>query len=328
MFLFKKPGFQSPTMVGRESRVREATNYSRKSERDLCRDRILLDRKEQKLLNDVKRLLAKNDVHNARLVATQIAAYRRLVERNYESSVMIATKVQTISSHHKINRAEVETIKGIKHCNKGQTMETVISLEHKYDQRMKQFEEMEDIMTEGMDEVYQRVPLLFGKDEQPRYTVQQHVVDSIMRQAISEKRQYREYFEYDQEMPGKQTGKIVLNFRVVTQDMLSASLYIDTLEISVDMLKRSLIKDPVAAAQLNIANPSQYTHEVFLGHAKPFVLGNFYAPQLAGEESNGTFHPFEISESLLNLGLRTGDTVWVYLRDLDKCEKESDSIKR
>jgi len=68
-------------MVGREKRVKDMTRFSRITQRDLERDRLLLDRHEHRLLTDVKRLIRKNDLHNARLVATQIAVYRRLVER-------------------------------------------------------------------------------------------------------------------------------------------------------------------------------------------------------------------------------------------------------
>lgn len=317
--------FYSPTMVGREHRVRDMTNFSRRTDRDLARDRMFLEQRERKLLNDVKRLVHKNDIHNARLVATQIAVYRRLVERNYESAVIIATKLQTVSSNHKINRAEVETIKGMKHANKGRTAQSVEAHEWKYDQRMKSYESMEEIMTEGMDDVYHDVPLLFASDDQPRYTVQQMVVDSIMKQAITDSSHVREYFEYDTE-PSRR--RIQLSLKVVGNRYASASLSVDTLELSVDMLKRCLIKDGHVLEQLELTDASPQRFEFLPRNVRPFSLGRLKGArggdgngegEIGGDEgsdddstSESAFRAFPHAESLKNLGIRNGETIWVH----------------
>lgn len=63
-------------------------------------------------LTECKRLAKKGDMTGARLVANQVARYRRLHDRNLESSVLIGTKAQAMVSDHKVNKAEIETVKG------------------------------------------------------------------------------------------------------------------------------------------------------------------------------------------------------------------------
>jgi hypothetical protein len=80
----------------------------------------------------------------ARLVANQIASYRRLHDRNLASSIMIGTKTQSMVSDHKINKAEVETIKGFSYANMFESFESVAHRERKYAWRMDAINQMEN----------------------------------------------------------------------------------------------------------------------------------------------------------------------------------------
>ncbi|KAJ1563327.1 hypothetical protein HK405_002458, partial [Cladochytrium tenue] len=57
-----------------------------------------------------------------------------------------------MASNHKINRAEVEAIKGAKFANLEDSLESAAARERKYAQRLGVYEEMERIMNEGLDE--------------------------------------------------------------------------------------------------------------------------------------------------------------------------------
>lgn len=59
----------------------------------------------------MKKLCQKGDVRNARILAGQIAHYRKIGQRNMEASAAIGTRAQLMLSSHRTNRAEMEAIK-------------------------------------------------------------------------------------------------------------------------------------------------------------------------------------------------------------------------
>lgn len=85
---------------------------------------------------ECKRLAQKGDMHGARLISNQIARYRRIHDRNLESSVLIGTKSQAMVSDHKVNKAEVETIKGFTYANTYESFERAEAREQRYAFRM------------------------------------------------------------------------------------------------------------------------------------------------------------------------------------------------
>ena len=93
----------------------------------------------------MKKCAAKGDIASARLIADQITRYRQVSLRNFDASVEIATRAQVMVSNHKINRAEVEAIKGIKYANAEEDLETTRRREQKYAIRMEYHQELEDI---------------------------------------------------------------------------------------------------------------------------------------------------------------------------------------
>lgn len=92
---------------------------------------------------ECKRLAQKGDLHGARLVANQIAKFRTLSNRNLESSILIGTKMQTMVSDHKVNKAEVETIKGFAYANMFESFATAESREARYAWRMNAINHLE-----------------------------------------------------------------------------------------------------------------------------------------------------------------------------------------
>jgi hypothetical protein len=128
-------------------RLKEAKTHSERSQRDLARDRMNLERKEKQLLQECKRLVKKGDMHGARLIANQIARFRRLQDRNLESSVLIGTKAQAMVSDHKVNKAQVETIKGFAYANIYENFQRLESREQRYSYRMGAINHLENSST-------------------------------------------------------------------------------------------------------------------------------------------------------------------------------------
>lgn len=85
----------------------------------------------------------KGDTNGARLVATQIARYRQLQDRNLESSIRIGTKTQAMVSDHKVNQAEVETIKGYAYANMFESFSRAEAREKRYSWRMNAINQLE-----------------------------------------------------------------------------------------------------------------------------------------------------------------------------------------
>ncbi|KAI9146057.1 hypothetical protein BKA69DRAFT_1047158 [Paraphysoderma sedebokerense] len=306
------PNFKSVSMVARDQRIKEAKNFADRScQRDLTRDRSYLERKEAKLLADIKRHALKGDLHGARLLAKQIAIYRRISERNFEASVSIATKMQMMSSNHKVNQAEMEAVKGISYANANRTVFGVEMKEQKAAMKMEEFETMEDIMNEGMDEIYNldwADPSQEGASSSSNKiksaTVYEIEIDSIMNQALDPKRS-REYFNYHMDDTSKTKAKRALHFHLLDSPTTSCTIYIDTLDLSVDMVKRAICKDPFAIQQLNLHIPNPNAKgkaSALVGAAKPFAIGKLV---------DGEFHALCISASLKGEGVRSGDVLYI-----------------
>ena len=59
----------------------------------------------------IRQLGKKGEMYKVRVVASQVAHYRQLSDKNFERDAMIGTRAQLMKSNHKINKAEVEAIK-------------------------------------------------------------------------------------------------------------------------------------------------------------------------------------------------------------------------
>ncbi|KAI8621906.1 hypothetical protein BC830DRAFT_1092128 [Chytriomyces sp. MP71] len=147
--------FSSGKMTRKDERLKEARINVERCNRALNRDRVDLDRKEKHLMDQIRQFAGKGDLVKARIAARQISHYRTASDRNYESAAIIQTRAQLMVSNHKINQAKVEALKGANYACMEDTIDTIMAREMKYAQMMNIQEEMERIMNEGMDDVYE-----------------------------------------------------------------------------------------------------------------------------------------------------------------------------
>ncbi|KAJ3147681.1 hypothetical protein HDU86_007930 [Geranomyces michiganensis] len=348
------------SMFHRDKRLREARINADRAQRELRRDRGDLERKERYLLSQLRTYAAKGDIHKAKCLAHQVTHYRVASDRNFEAGVMIDTRAQLMVSNHVVNRAEIEAIKGIRHANKGETVETVQKRHYKYDQRMDMYETMEDIMSEGMDDIYE-----WGETHRPRGQEFSQEADSALRQGADSK-WGREYFERDSAFirggpagHNADSSSLHINLRLFTPNAAAAdrltpltlksprhtdgtlyksmrapttpgaSVAIPTLDISVDMLHRILSKDPHAVRSLGLQSEDATTgtrkknpwrgsvYDTIFGTARAFRVGEIRGGAVDGDVPPGgvpegpRFVPYDFTESLKELGLRSGHVVWV-----------------
>ncbi|KAI9090464.1 hypothetical protein DFS34DRAFT_637463 [Phlyctochytrium arcticum] len=181
--------FVSGPMYRRDRRLREARVNAERTQRELRRDRGDLERKERHLMAQLRSFAQKGDVQKAKCLAHQIAHYRVTGDRNFEAGVMIDTRAQLLVSNHVINRAEVEAIKGIRYANVEEDLKTIRQRQEKYDTRLDMYETMEDIMNEGMDDVYE-----WGETHKKREKEFELEAESVIRNGV-EPKWGREYFE-------------------------------------------------------------------------------------------------------------------------------------
>ncbi len=81
---------------------------------------------------------------------------------------------------------------------------------------------------------------------------------------------------------------------------------ISTLDLSIDMLKREILKDPFAIKRLGVATQESTVslHDAILGTtSRQFTVG------LVNEM--GSFRPFDYTSSLKNLGIKPNSTIWI-----------------
>ncbi|KAJ3241686.1 hypothetical protein HDU81_011010 [Chytriomyces hyalinus] len=200
--------FTSAPMARKNDRLKEARNSAERCNRTLARDRTDLERKERQLMDQIRHFALKEDLVKARIAARQIAHYRTASDRNYESAAIIATRAQLMVSNHKINQAKVEALKGSRYACKDDTIETVMAREMKYAQMMSVQEEMERIMNEGMDDVYEDAEELIKRRDYFDLETQ-----AILQEALDPNRGHRgRTYTHPNSVPAG--AKVVINLRV------------------------------------------------------------------------------------------------------------------
>ncbi|KAJ3221569.1 hypothetical protein HK099_003384 [Clydaea vesicula] len=185
--LFSGTNFVSGPMVydsRRDTRLDTARTNAARCEKELRKDRKDLEKKERELMTKIRNLERRGEHYKARVVAGQIAQYRAIGDRNFEAETLIQTRAQVMVSDHKVNRAEVEAIKGIKHANLEENHHTVGRREYKYAARMNEYEDMEVIMNSGMDDIYDE-----AEEAKPKFKHVNSEVDSILREVFSGKKE-------------------------------------------------------------------------------------------------------------------------------------------
>lgn len=89
-----------------------------------------------------------------------------------------------------------------------------------------------------------------------------------------------------------------------------ATIYIASLEYSVDMLKRELVKDYTAIHQLGVKVRTSNLNSMVIENVEPIRLGKIVHCFDGVGEGVG-FSPFETSKSLEQLGIKNGEIIWV-----------------
>ncbi|KAJ3288988.1 hypothetical protein HDU79_004406 [Rhizoclosmatium sp. JEL0117] len=350
-------------MTSRDGRLKEARQNVDRCNRTLARDRNDLERKERQLMAQIRHFAAKGDLVKARIAARQISHYRQASDRNYESSAMIQTRAQLMVSNHKINQAKIEALKGSRYADMYDSIETVASREMKYAHMMGVQEEMERIMNEGMDDVYETAEELIKKRDY--FDLE---TEAILKQALDPK-QYNGRLYTDPATTTSSTQsnstlqKITIHFKLYnpsastqslnpdpttttsntllsrfpdtpntnpqhSQDFdvtplstpiltskplpppnnpskpIGASLKITTLDLSIDMLKRLMIRDAYLLAQLRLQATKKSMYDVVLGSSRSFRVGWVNA-------ETGAFEEFDFVKSLKECGVGEGGVVWV-----------------
>jgi hypothetical protein len=157
-------------------------------------------------------------------------------------------------------------------------------------------------VTEGLDDVYEESGVYHRPHDAYVYDV-----DTIIKEALDTGNK-REYLMSRHNLNvGK--GKLMIHVRRYCPDNLSihdvgTSIQIPTLQISIDMLKRELTKDPHAIKQLGLLSSENPIHDALFGTTKSFALGIL---------SHGRFTPLDFTMSLKELGFGNGQEIYVAL---------------
>ncbi|KAI9327084.1 hypothetical protein BDR26DRAFT_876057 [Obelidium mucronatum] len=383
----------SSSMTSRSDRLKEARQNVDRCNRVLSKDRNDLERKEKLLMNQIRHFASKGDLVKARIAARQISHYRTASDRNYESAAMIQTRAQLMVSNHKINQAKIEAIKGSRYADMYDSIESVSAREAKYARMMGVQEEMEHIMNEGMDDVYETAEDLIKKRDY--FDLE---TDAILKQALDPK-QYNGRAYTDTETGGNiRCHKITIHFKIydpatahlssslkVSCDPLlegsdqtlgdrfpkppstnpnkhshhhpkdfsddesdespqnsprspqktllpkkpgakkgpkilhntGGSLKVGTLDLSIDMLKRQMIRDVYLMNQLHLKSTKNSMYDLVLGSSKGFRLGAVVENESSAGDAKklGQFVEFDFVKSLKECGVGEDGVVWVLLDD-------------
>ncbi|KAI8851040.1 hypothetical protein BC829DRAFT_387819 [Chytridium lagenaria] len=317
--------FNSQPMARREDRLKDAKTNAERCCRDLARDRSALERKEKNLLAQVRYYATKGDYHKAKV-----------------GSVMIATRAQLMVSNHKVSRAEIEALKGIRYANIEQDITSTRTKGFKYAQRMSECEEIETTLNDGLDEVYEDAESSRKRREyfdleadhpggrfyiQPKQDSQAIVIhfrlydpiaaarESVVGPSgenVDDVRQVR--FPSVPSIPNLSRDKSSSSPTISPLNDLSAlynslpptggSFTIPTLDLSVDMLKRLMLQDPYLLSQLSLSPPAITTAR---SRALETALGMpASVPFVLGRLVNESFEMFDFVKSLKECGVRRG----------------------
>jgi hypothetical protein len=91
-----------------------------------------------------------------------------------------------------------------------------------------------------------------------------------------------------------------------------ATLKVPTLDLSIDMVKRLMIRDPYLLSQLNLRTQAKTTFDIVLGTSKPFKLGRMMYDEAVGCE---VFEAFDFVRSLKEVGVKNGGDIAVFVED-------------
>ncbi|KAJ3345474.1 hypothetical protein HDU91_007340 [Kappamyces sp. JEL0680] len=251
-------------------------------------------------MTQLRQFMKQGDIPKAKMLATQLAHYRNIADKNYARSVFIETETQMRISNHKINQAHISFLKGMNFANQGESLDAIRLREHKYHERQDLQQTMEDLMNHGLDGAYEeqeserRLPEYFDDE-----------VKAIVREAQDKNLCQRDYvlgkFDSIKELLD---NNVILNLKVFDSVVgeipgREAGVSVPNLNISIEALKRYILKDPSIVKNLRIEQAIQPS-DLQLGLV-----------ECEGETDFGSFVGFRSHSSLQEIGLVNNDTLWV-----------------
>ncbi|TPX32865.1 hypothetical protein SmJEL517_g04054 [Synchytrium microbalum] len=308
--MFGSSMFESSLPARRDARLKEAKSNVKRVSRDLGRDRNDVERTERALLGQIRMLVQRGEIPRARIIASQVAHYRMLADRNFGAAAMIQTRAQVAASNHKINRAEIDALKCMSYSNFEESLTTVQRREAKYAERMEMFETMESIMNEGMDEIYGEPEVsrkaganekLSGTFDGPNTPSFDREIDAVIRQAI-EPGLRREYIGSGKASDDRKSVQVKAYTPDFDEFAPSCTVSIPTLDISTSMLTHLIRSDAVCIKSLGLGTHSRANYDAALGTAKGLRVG-----VLLGRR----WVPLAPDASLRESGISEGGVVYV-----------------
>jgi hypothetical protein len=278
---------------------------------------MALERKEKQLLQECKTMLKKGDVTSARLIASQVAKYRKIHSRNLEGAILIDTKSQAMLSDHKVNTAAVESVKGWTYANQFESFSRVEDREKRLMWRSGAIDALEGSMREHVDDVITQSGDRFSVDDklaaQDKAGLLEEVeIGHILQQATGTVKG-RIYLN---EQQGQQEDFIInikslenpralgtrLNLTAPGTDYNSIGGLFTPENANFDFIKRILVKDSFAVSQLNLVHP-------VTGIVRPFELGKLVTVDDESDEIE--FMPIDVSYTLKSINVKSGSTLFV-----------------
>ena len=127
----------------------------------------------------LKSFASKGDLPKAKMIAQQIALYRSVSDKNFSRSVMIDSQAQLMFSNNRIHQAQIETIKGLSNASIGNLDHAILSKSKAYSEIASQHADMEDLVLQNMDEIYET----FGSSSEKTGNLDLET-NAILRQAL------------------------------------------------------------------------------------------------------------------------------------------------
>ncbi|KAI8908998.1 hypothetical protein EDD86DRAFT_275923 [Gorgonomyces haynaldii] len=267
-------------MLRREERIDVVAKESKHTIRELERDRRTMERKERHLMQELRQYYKKGDRPKALILAKQIAHYRNTANKSFERSLFLEGDMLIKKSETKLAKAEMQHLKGMRFINIEDTPESTHQRSVKYQHLFFQSEAIENLMNETFDDIYNDMEEL---EDEPEYIDAE--VNAILREAVDPKLKMRDYDKH-----ANAASSVFENCRLqIRMDDKSAPMVIPTLEISVDMLKRMIFEDKFARKRLGLTD-----HHFRIGRME-----------------DDLFVPFASVESLKQLGVQQGDSIFI-----------------
>lgn len=245
--------FRNVSLKDKQKRMVRVEKETKKLTRELQKDRALLERTESQIMSKLKQFLNCGDLPKAKMIAKQLAAYRNISDKNFARSIQIQIETQIRISNLKINQSHVNFLKAMNYAYGKGSIQDLKNQEAKYHSRQELQFNLEKCVNEGFDSMFEEF-----EDEIDNYNPQyiDKEVSSIIREAFDPAFRIRDYSLKKNDSIKKFFGNTRLNLKTFGDDIKCCSIFVPTLEISVDMLKRFIQNDKFIVKQLGIVDMS------------------------------------------------------------------------